>query len=144
LATTKVEEEGKNNMSSKQLKGITPTFQQVLNKEIAKIMDAIDEGNVEQAYVCLKTLIGSLRLEDRDKLKKEMLAPIDAQLSKVGHSEAIDYYTGLLQASKQQENILYRNIRPLYEAVMGTLHEGGYLEVYRQFVDGTAIGHSKS
>lgn len=31
-------------MSVKELRGITPTFQAVLNKQIGKAMDAIDEG----------------------------------------------------------------------------------------------------
>lgn len=115
-------------MSGRGTKRITPTFQMVLNTEIRNTMDALDAGEVEQAYVCLKTLIDCLKPEDRDKLTKEMVDPIDAQLRRVGNGEAIDYYTGLLQASKQQENILYRNIRPLFKAVLEVLHKGRYLE----------------
>lgn len=107
---------------------ITPTFQMVLNKQIGKIMDAIDEGNVELAYVCIKTLIDSLKPADRDDLLKNDVEPIDEQLRKVGSGESIDYYTGLLRASKEQENILYDNIRPLYRKVMTKLHKGRYLE----------------
>jgi len=126
LVATKVEEEGKNNMSS--TPRITPTFQMVLNKQIGKIMDAIDEGNVELAYVCTKTLIDSLKPEDRDSLLKNDVKLIDDQLQKVGGGESIDYYMGLLRASKEQENILYKNIRPLYRKVMTKLHNGKYLE----------------
>jgi len=91
-------------------------------------MDALDEGDVEQAYVCLKTLIGCLKPEDRDKLTEEIVDAIDEELKTVGSGDSVDYYTGLLKASKQQENILYRNIRPLFNAVLETLHKGKYLE----------------
>lgn len=119
-------------MSSKALKWITPTFQQALNKQIAKIMDAIDEGNLVLAYVALKTLIGALKPVDRDRLLMENVAPIDKALRNVGNGRSINFYVGALHSSKIQENILVANIRPLYMEVMGTLHAGGYLEVIRK------------
>jgi len=100
----------------------------VLNTEIRNVMDAMDEGNVEQAYVCIKTLIDALKPIDRDDLLKNDVEPIDEELRKIGDGESIDYYTGLLRASKDQENILYKNIRPLFRKVMTKLHQGNYLE----------------
>lgn len=115
-------------MSARGTKRITPTFQMVLNTEIRNTMDAIDEGDVAQAYVCLKTLIDCLKPEDREKIKEEMVDPIDEKLETVGRGRNVDYYTGLIKASKHQNNILYRNIRPLFRVVMGALHRGKYLE----------------
>lgn len=118
-------------MSSTPLKRISPIFQQVLNKQIAKIMDAIDSGNVELAYVCCKTLIDGLDPKDRNRLLEEIVNPVDEQLQKVGNGESTDYYTGLIKASKEEENILYKNIRNVFRHVMGTLHDGGYLQFTR-------------
>lgn len=119
-------------MSSKALKWITPTFQQALNKQIAKIMDAIDEGNLVLAYVALKTLIGALKPVDRDRLLRENVAPIDKALRNIGNGRTTSFYVGALNSTKIQENILVANIRPLYMTVMGTLHAGGYLEALKK------------
>lgn len=126
-------------MSAKSLKWITPTFQKLLNLQLAKIMEAIDEGNFELAFVASHTLIDSLKPEDRDKLLKDYILPVKAMLERVGNGK-LDFYVGGLGASKQQYNILLRNVRPIHKAILTTLHEGGYLEVYQHYEAGREIG----
>jgi len=94
-------------------------------------MDAIDEGNLELAFVACHTLIGALKPTDRDKLLREFVQPIKDELERVGNGR-LDFYVGGLGTSKEQYNVLYRNIRPLYEAITETLHLGGYLEAIRK------------
>jgi len=122
-------------MSVKQLKRVTPTFQAVLNKQIGKAMDAIDEGNLEHAYAVLKTLIDALKPEDSDELLKNEVAHIDALLEKASQSRNPNFYMTLLETSSQQEQVLLQNIRRLFRKIMRILHQGGYLEIHKRPVE---------
>jgi len=126
-------------MSAKPLKWITPIFQQLLNKQVGKIMDAIDEDKLLEAFVASHTLVGALNPSDRDRLLREYILPIKKQLERAGNGR-LDFYVAGVGASNQQREILRRNIRPIYTAIMNTLHEGRYLEIRQQYVVGHELG----
>jgi len=118
------------------LVAITITFQNVLNLQLKKIMDAIDTGNHQEAYTSLKTLITTLRPEDSDLLIKNDLAHIDGELGRAGSIESVD----LVQTGRKRrrgKDMIYRTyVRDLFLKVMRKLHEGGYLEKTRKIQKG--------
>jgi len=111
------------------VKGITATFQHVLNMQIAKAMNAIDEGDTFDAYTTLQTLIDSLNPKDTVELRKDIKA-IDDRINKALRLEGVD----LVQTRRIQKstaaNVTKQHTRRLFRKVMAILHEGGYLERY--------------
>lgn len=115
-------------MSLKRLRGITPTFQAVLNRELAKVMDAIDEGNTFQAYTTLQTLIDSLNPEHTKELRND-IGNIDKKINAALRLEGSDLYQTRRIRKETAATVTKRNTRTLFRKVMGVLHDKGYLEL---------------
>lgn len=107
---------------------ILPTFQGVLNRQLAKIMDAIDYGYFDQAYSMLKTLIVSLNKQDSKEIMENHVKHIDQQIFNSRRRTSMDDYQTKRTCFQKKQTILNRNLRGLLWHVMGTLHEKGYLE----------------
>ena len=107
---------------------VTPTFQAVLNRQLAKIMDSLDANQPVAAFVTLKTLIGALNPKDRKPLLDNDVAHIENRVRRVLQVESVDLYQTRWRQSKAIRSILRANIFNLFVKVMGILHEGGYLE----------------
>lgn len=115
-------------MSEFKLKRITPTFQMVINSQLNKIMEALNNGNVWYAFDCIKTLVDSLRPEDREKLREKYIDPTEKLLSSSTGSRNVDFYSRMLATHKVRDGLLFRRIRIIHRALCSTLHTGGYLE----------------
>lgn len=107
---------------------VTPTFQSVLNRQLAKIMDAIDAGNLRAGYGMLKTLIATLNPKDSKKFMENDVAHIDAEIGEALKHKNIDLYQTRRIHVVSVNTILRKHLRTLFWKVMTRLHEGGYLE----------------
>lgn len=118
---------------TQEMRGITPTFQAVLNKQLAKIMDAIDDDQLPYAFRCLKTLTESLAEKDQKALMTE-IDRIERELGASMNMQRMDLY--LLRHTNKQSilQLLRSNVDPLFLKVMKTLHKGNYLVQYRRAV----------
>jgi len=126
-------------MSVKKLRGITPTFQAVLNQELAKVMSAIDEGNTFQAYTSLQTLIDALNPEHTKDLRKEILT-IDKKINVALGLEGVDLTQTRRIQKTTAESVTKRHTRTLFRKVMAVLHDKGYLEMYQRYETGRELG----
>ena len=118
-------------MSTSKLVRITPIFQALLNREIGKAMDAIDDGNLVLAYTALQTLIDSLKERDSNPLLEHDIAEIDQLLEEASKRGRTNFYMGLLNSSKRKNQVYSKTIRLLYRKVLRVLHKGNYLEIIR-------------
>lgn len=116
-------------MSIKELKGITPTYQAVLNSQLKKVTDALDSGDVMDSFVKLKTLIGILNPKHRDPLLNNEVAHIQKELNKAVQQRGVDQYQTWLLHGSSTRSVLQRHLWDLFLKVMTQLHEGGYLEL---------------
>lgn len=107
---------------------VTPTFAAVLNKQLAKIMDAIDYGHYDSCYSMIKTLIISLNPTDSKELMANDVAHIDKLILASQRQTSMDSYQSKRNYYQKKEEVLRRNLRSLLWKVMQTLHNGGYLE----------------
>jgi len=126
-------------MSVKRLRGITPTFQAVLNQELSKVMSAIDEGNTFQAYTSLQTLIDALNPEHTKELRGDIVV-IDARINKALRLEGVDLYQTRRIRKLTAANVTKQNTRTLFRKVMAVLHARGYLEMYQRYEAGHELG----
>ena len=108
---------------------ITATFQAVLNKQLGKIMDAIDTMHPLFAYSCCKTLVVALSPKDRDKLLKAWIKPLDAEIKKVTSQRGLDLTTQRHGQKKSARDVLSENIYDLFQDIMEVLHKGRYLVI---------------
>lgn len=113
----------------RELRGITPTFQAVLNKQIGKTMDALDEWRLQDAFQSLQTLIDSLRPEDADPFLQNDLPHIEQQLRQTQDLYGTNIFRTNFTRRKAGQVILHKNLRDLFRQVMRVLHKGGYLEL---------------
>lgn len=112
------------------LKGISPTFSGILNKQIAKIMDCIDAMMPLEAYSAMQTLIDALQVTDRDKLTKEYLEKIEVEIREATSQGGLDLTQERKKRSQSAEAVCYKHNRELFRAIMATLHAGGYLVMH--------------
>lgn len=126
-------------MSEKKLRGITPTFQAVLNQELSKVMGAIDEGNTFQAYTSLQTLIDALNPEHTKELRKEILV-INKKINVALRLQGVDLTQTRLLRKTTAETVTKQNTRTLFRKVMAVLHARGYLEMYQRYDAGHELG----
>lgn len=112
----------------KQLKGITPLFQAELTKQIGKITDALDDGNLNRAYNCTKTLIVMLNPTDSKQFWTNDVNHIEKKLNKVFKQKSVDSYQALRLQHSGKQKVLQEHVRSLFWKVMTQLHTGGYLE----------------
>lgn len=120
-------------MSTKKLRWITPTLAQIFSTQLKKLMDGIDTGQLKEAFCAAHTLVSAIKKKERATLKKKYVFPIVEQLENVGCSRH-DFFVSGVVLSKQTHEILMKNIRPLHEAIMDVLYDGGYLEALKKVV----------
>lgn len=113
---------------TRELKGITPTYQSVLNKQLGKVTDAIDSGDPVDAFIKLRTLIILLNPKDRDPLLKNEVSHIHERVRQVTRRRKIDVYDQRRTQKANVTSVLRTHILDLYSKTMTVLHEGGYLE----------------
>jgi len=126
-------------MSVKKLRGITPTYQAVLNQELAKVMNAIDEGDTFKAYTCLQTLIDSLNPEHTKELQKDILR-INDRINEALRLKDVDLYQTRRVRKLTAESVTKQETRTLFRKVMAVLHKEGYLELYQKYDAGKELG----
>ncbi len=107
---------------------MTPTYQSVLNRQLAKIMDAIDYGDLNTGYGMLKTLICSLNPKDSEHFLENDVKHIDSEIAKIMSRRTIDAYQTKRTQKWHVDNLLRSRMLPLFHQVMVRLHLGGYLE----------------
>lgn len=119
-----------------ELKGITPTYQAVLNKQLGKVTDAIDGGDPIDAFIKLRTLIMLLNPTHREDLLKNDVAHIHTQISEAMKVQRIDLYQQRRLQTQNVQNILRQRILNLFLKTMQILHDGGYLEITKTIPKG--------
>jgi hypothetical protein len=118
----------------KELKGITPILQSELIKQIGKVMDALDDNNLDRAFRCLKTLIQVSPPKVKTKVVPD-LDRIEKEIEKAKRIKGVDLYQARQLRKRRTIAILQMETRPLFDKVMHWLYEGGYLEIYRRPVE---------
>jgi hypothetical protein len=120
---------------------ITPTFQAVLNKQLAKVTDALDAGNPIDTFIKIRTLILLLNPTDQKELMENDVAHIHAEVDRAMRIESVDLYMTRRKRNSQVRSTLRRHLLELFRKVMAKLHDGGYLE--KQAVQPRAKGKGR-
>lgn len=115
-------------MSGRELRGITPTYQNLLINQLNGIAEAINMGRILEAFVRLRTLIMTLNPQHKKELKENHVVHIEEKMQDIQELESTDYYrTGKLHKGRLRE--IAPEVLTLFEKVMEVLHEGHYLEI---------------
>jgi len=114
----------------RELKGITATFQAVLNTQIIKVMVSIDAGNTFQAYTSLQTLIDALNPVHTKELRQDIVR-IDKRINAALRLEGVDLCQTRRIRKSTAETVTKQETRTLFRKVMNVLHDKGYLEHIR-------------
>ena len=122
-------ERRKKEMSVKQL---SPTFQAVLNKQLAKVTDALDVGEPIDAFIKIRTLILLLNPSDKKEFMENDVAHIHAEVNQAMKTEGVDLYMTRRKRTSQVKHTLRKHLLELFSKVMTKLHEGKYLEASRK------------
>lgn len=119
-----------------ELKGITPTYQAVLNSQLKKVADAFDGDDVVDLFIKLKVLIGLLRPKDRDPLLENEIAHIQKELNQVRQQRGADHYQTWLIRHSGVKRVLRQNLWSLFLNVLTQLHKGKYLAITKEITRG--------
>lgn len=115
-------------MSVKQL---SPTFQAVLSKQLAKVTDALDVGEPIDAFIKIRTLILLLNSNDKKDLLDNHVKHIQKEVDSAMSLESVDLYQTRRKRNVRVRSVLRRRLLGLFDLVMTKLHEGKYLEAQR-------------
>jgi len=115
-------------MSERELRGITPTYQNLLINQLNGIVNAINEGNHLYAFRCLRTLIMSLNPSHKETLMKNHVKHIQDGIDGINKISDVDHETSRIRRRDESKN-LAPQVLALYEEVMKTLHNARYLEI---------------
>jgi len=127
-------------VSVKELKGITPLYQAELTKQLGAVLENWNHGNLYGMYLALQGLIALLNPQHQKDLLENDLSHIETEIGKAMKTSRIDLYQTRQAQRNSTVRVLRKNLYDLLLKVMQTLHEGRYLERYREFERGKAFG----
>ena len=107
---------------------ITVTFQTVLNRNLIRATDALNDGDLWGCLQTLRTTIGLLKKEHSKPLLENEVAHIDAEINKAMGITRFDLYWTRRTQNVAVKRILQRELYPLFRKLTDLLHTKGYLE----------------
>jgi len=128
-------------LSVKELKGITPLYQTELTKQLGAVLGNWNQGNLFDMYVALKGLVALLNLQHREELLKNDVAHLEDEIERAMKTHRIDLYQTRQARRNSTVGVLRKNLYNLLLKVMKTLHDGKYLELYREYASGRELGY---
>lgn len=105
---------------------VLPTYQSVLNRTIANVIEELNFGTPMGFYRCLRTL---LRISP-PIAKKEIEADLEQFLEKLDRTRqtsSFDLYQTRRKRNNKNEKTIMELGPPLFESLMEALHDKGFL-----------------
>lgn len=107
---------------------ITPTFSAVLNSNLLRLTEALNDGDGLRAYAVFRTVVNMLKAKHQKFLEENGYGRVKELVEIAKKVEDVDDYTGEIARSRAIDNIIGLNMRTLFRTLMLQLHAGHYLE----------------
>lgn len=132
----------------KEVSGISPILQKMLIGQISKVMDALNERKMMEAWSRLQVLVSicppkvkkALVGEKEELTVREALEIAKRELTNIEGLNGMDFFTTHVYKNRKVKQFLRRTVPELFELVVEKLYDAGYLEAYREYYMGHELG----
>ena len=131
----------------KEVSGVSPTLQKILFGQISKVMDALNERKMMDAWSRLQVLVSvcppkvkkALIGEDEELTVRNAVELASRKISRVAGLNSVDFFTTHVYQNRKVKQLLREIVPWLFELTVDKLYDAGYLESYREYYVGHEI-----
>lgn len=105
---------------------VLPTYQGVLNRTIANVIEELNYGDSFAFFRCLRTLWTICPPAVKEETKEDLQDLLN-ELGKANHTSSFDLYWTRNGRNKRAINAIRKLGEPLFEKLMESLHKHGFL-----------------